>query len=312
MKVIVVCGPTASGKTALSVELATKLCGAVVSADSMQVYKELNIGTAKPDESEKRGVCHYMLDVASVREEYSVSRYRQEASEYLDMLISRGIQPIVCGGTGLYIDALIRGGEFLKRDESGAERAALEEEWEKEGPDAMMERLKAIDPQSASRLHINDKKRIIRALEVYNLTGETITEHDRKSRKAPPRYQSVFIGVMPKDRQVLYDRINKRVDVMMERGLLNEVRELYEKGLLINTAAQAIGYKELFDYLEGRAGLEESVELIKRKSRNYAKRQITWFGRDERVFWIKYEKDEGLDLIIDKATKFLSENGVIL
>ena len=149
-------------------------------------------------------------------------------------------------------------------------------------------------------------------MEVYNLTGETITEHDRKSRKAPPRYQSVFIGVMPKDRQVLYDRINKRVDVMMERGLLNEVRELYEKGLLINTAAQAIGYKELFDYLEGRAGLEESVELIKRKSRNYAKRQITWFGRDERVFWIKYEKDEGLDLIIDKATKFLSENGVIL
>lgn len=309
--VIVVCGPTASGKTALAVELALRLDGEVISADSMQIYRELNIGTAKPDMAERRGVPHHMLDVASVTESYSVSRYEAEGAAAVDDVMSRGKRAIVCGGTGLYINALIKGSGFLEADDSGAVRASLEARWEAFGAEKMLERLREIDPERAARLHLNDKKRIIRAIEVYEITGRTITSHNLETQGKPPRYDSLFIGITPQDRQVLYDRIDRRVDVMMERGLLDEVKSLCDRGLMVNTAAQAIGYKELLGYIKGECSLDESIELIKRKSRNYAKRQLTWFGRDGRVNWIKYKKDENIGNLVEASTKYLPLDGVL-
>ena len=311
-KVIVVCGPTASGKTALSIALAKRLGGEVVSADSMQIYKELDIGTAKPDMKERDGVPHHMLDVVSVKDTYSVSRYEDEAAACVDDIFARGKTPIVCGGTGLYINALIKGSGFLEYDQSGETRAKVERMWDEEGPEAVMARLREVDPDSAERLHINDRKRVVRALEVFLFTGKTITQHNYETQQRPPRYDSLFIGIAPRDRQVLYDRIDRRVDIMMERGLLREVEDLHRRGLMINTAAQAIGYKELFGYLRGETSLGEGVALIKQKSRNYAKRQLTWFGGDERVNWIRYEKDEGLASAAEKAADIVRANGVIL
>ncbi len=310
MKLIVVCGPTASGKTALSVALARRYGGEVVSADSMQIYRELSIGTAKPDMAERQGVPHHMLDVCSVAESYSVSRYEREAAACVDDIIARGRIPVVCGGTGLYINALIHGAGFMEHDPSGALRADLEREWDARGGEALLCELASVDPESAARLHVNDRKRIIRALEVYRLTGKTITRHNLDTQAQPPRYDAVMIGVAPADRAVLYERIDRRVDDMMARGLLDEVRALRGQGLLVNTAAQAIGYKELAAYLDGEASLADCVELVKRKSRNYAKRQLTWFGRDARVNWVRYAKDEPLERIIQKSTNILRENGV--
>ena len=305
-EIIVVCGPTASGKTALSVELAKRLNGEVVSADSMQIYKELNIGTAKPDAAERQGIPHHMLDVVSVRESYSVSRYEREAAACVEAVWARGRQPIVCGGTGLYINALIHGAGFSVCDDSGRTRAALEAEWDSRGAAAMKEELALVDPESAARLHENDRKRILRALEVYRLTGRTITAHNAETQTRPPRYAGRFLGICPADRAVLYERIDRRVLDMMARGLLEEVTALEEQGLLTGTAAQAIGYKELLGFLHGSCTLEESVAQIQQKSRNYAKRQLTWFRRDARVQWIEYEKNSSLDRIVEKATNFLS------
>ncbi|MBQ5760777.1 MAG: tRNA (adenosine(37)-N6)-dimethylallyltransferase MiaA [Clostridia bacterium] len=304
-KVIVIVGPTASGKTALSVELAKRLNGEIVSSDSMQIYKELNIGTAKPDMEERCGIPHHMMDIVSVRENYSVSRYEEEAAACIEDIFARGKQPIVVGGTGLYTDALIRGTGFLDCDDSGETRARLEQRWENEGPEVILEELRAVDPDSAERLHINDKKRVIRALEVYLLTGKTITAHNLETQQKPPRYESIFIGICPQDRAVLYERIDRRVEIMMEQGLLQEVRDLEARGLMIGTAVQAIGYKELFGYLRGEATLEESVALIQQKSRNYAKRQLTWFNKDTRIHWIRYEKGAQLEELANIATTFL-------
>ncbi|MEA4921187.1 MAG: tRNA (adenosine(37)-N6)-dimethylallyltransferase MiaA [Clostridiaceae bacterium] len=312
MKVVVVCGPTASGKTALAVELAKRFDGEVISADSMQVYRELNIGTAKPSEQEQRGIPHHMVDIVSVTESYSVSRYEGEAALCVDDIILRGKLPIVCGGTGLYIKALINGSGFAENDSSGKLRSHLESLWDNEGADAVMARLKEADPESAERLHINDRNRIIRALEVYLLTGKTISAHNLETQKRLPRYESCFIGICPYERPELYRRIDVRVDQMMSNGLLDEVTELSKKGLMINTAAQAIGYKELFGYLNNEMSLEESVAVIKQKSRNYAKRQLTWFNRDDRINWIKYEKNGNFGAAVSKATNFLADSGVIL
>lgn len=305
-EIIVICGPTASGKTALSVELAKRLDGEVVSADSMQIYKELNIGTAKPDAAERQGIPHHMLDIVSVREEYSVSRYETEAAACVEDILARGRQPIVCGGTGLYINALIHGAGFSCRDDSGRTRAALEGEWERRGGSAMKAELALVDPESAARLHENDRKRILRALEVYRLTGRTITAHNAETRTRPSRYSARFLGVCPADRAVLYQRIDRRVVDMMDRGLLDEVRALDRQGLLTGTAAQAIGYKELLGVLRGSCSLEEGVAQIQQKSRNYAKRQLTWFRRDPRVQWVAYEKNSSLEQIVEKATNFLA------
>lgn len=309
-RIVVVVGPTASGKTALSVELAHRFDGEVVSADSMQIYRKLNIGTAKPTSEEMRGITHHMLDVADPGESYSVSRYEQEAAVCVEDILSRGKLPIVCGGTGLYIDALIRGGGFLESGVDTGLREQLERQWDAQGGEAMLARLATFDPDSAARLHLNDKKRIIRAVEVYLQTGITITEHNARTAALPPRYDAIMIGLRTDPRQILYDRIDRRVTKMLEAGLEEEARQLLESGDLSGTAAQAIGYKEMLAYFRGEATLEEAADLIRQKSRNYAKRQLTWFQKDTRVHWITYNQPESEAEVFHNATKFLQEKGL--
>ena len=306
-KLIVVCGPTASGKTALSIGLAKAFSGEVVSADSMQIYRGMDIGTAKPTPAEMEGVPHHMLDVAEPGESYSVSRYAQEAAACVEDILRRGKQPIVCGGTGLYIDGLLRGTEFQPCGVDLGLREALEEQWQQAGPAAMMARLAQADPESAARLHINDKRRILRALEVYLATGETITAHNLRTQAVPPRYEAVQLGLCTEPRAILYSRIDRRVDQMLDQGLEQEVRRLQQAGRLVGTAAQAIGYKEMLDCLAGRMSLERAAELIRQKSRNYAKRQLTWFRRKEGIRWITYNRPEAAGDILQEATNFLRE-----
>lgn len=306
-KLIVVCGPTASGKTALSIGLAKAFSGEVVSADSMQIYRGMDIGTAKPTAAEMEGVPHHMLDVAEPGESYSVSRYAREAAACVDDILRRGKQPIVCGGTGLYIDGLLRGTEFQPCGVDLGLREALEEQWQQAGPAAMMARLAQADPESAARLHINDKRRILRALEVYLATGETITAHNLRTQAVPPRYAAVQLGLCTEPRAILYGRIDRRVDQMLDQGLAQEVRRLQQEGRLVGTAAQAIGYKEMLDYLAGRVPLEQAAELIRQKSRNYAKRQLTWFRRKQEIRWITYNRPEMAGAILQEATEYLQK-----
>ena len=309
-RIAAVVGPTASGKTALAVALAKQFNGEVVSADSMQIYRKLNIGTAKPTAEEMQGVPHHMLDVADPGESYSVSRYEKEATACVEDILSRGKLPIVCGGTGLYVDALIRGGGFLESGVDSGLRAQLEEEWNARGGEAMLQRLASFDPDSAARLHLNDKKRIIRAVEVYLQTGITITAHNARTAALPPRYDAVMIGLRTDPRQILYSRIDRRVTKMLDAGLEQEARQLLESGDLAGTAAQAIGYKEMLAYFHGEATLEQAADLIRQKSRNYAKRQLTWFQRDDRVHWITYNQPESEAEVFRIATNFLQEQGL--
>ena len=306
-QIVVICGPTASGKTALSIALAKAFDGEVVSADSMQIYRRMDIGTAKPTKQEMDGVPHHMLDVAEPGEAYSVSRYVEEATACVEDILARGKLPIVCGGTGLYIDGLIRGTDYQPAGTDNGIREQLEEEWEAQGAEEMMARLAAVDPDSAARLHLSDKRRILRALEVYLATGETITAHNARTKAIPPRYEAVMIGLNTEPRQILYDRIDRRVGVMLEQGLLQEVQSLLEDGLLEGTAAQAIGYKELLAYFRGEMTLEAAADLIRQKSRNYAKRQLTWFRRDERVKWIVYNAPEAAQAVLQEATNYLTQ-----
>ena len=306
-KIVVICGPTASGKTALSIALAKAFDGEVVSADSMQIYRRMDIGTAKPTKQEMDGVPHHMLDVAEPGEAYSVSRYVEEATACVEDILARGKLPIVCGGTGLYIDGLIRGTDYQPAGTDNGIREQLEGEWEAQGAEEMMARLAAVDPDSAARLHLSDKRRILRALEVYLATGETITAHNARTKAIPPRYEAVMIGLNTEPRQILYDRIDRRVGVMLEQGLLQEVQSLLEDGLLEGTAAQAIGYKELLAYFRGEMTLETAADLIRQKSRNYAKRQLTWFRRDERVKWIVYNAPEAAQAVLQEATNYLTQ-----
>ena len=278
-KVFVVAGPTASGKTALSLSLAETLGGEIVSADSMQIYRGMDIGTAKATAAEQASVPHHMLDVADPGENYSVARYVEEASACCDDILSRSRVPIITGGTGLYIDSLLSGRSFAESSDPEL-RAALYKEFDNKGAEAMHMRLRQIDPERAEKLAPNDRRRIVRALEVYELTGMTITEHDERTRALPPRYEAVRIVLGFKDRSVLYERIGRRVDMMLASGLIDEVRGLLSRGVDPEcTALQAIGYKEPAMYLNGQLSYEDAVELIKQSSRRYAKRQITWFGR---------------------------------
>lgn len=306
-KIVVICGPTASGKTALSIALAKAFDGEVVSADSMQIYRRMDIGTAKPTREEMDGVPHHMLDVAEPGEAYSVSRYVEEATACVENILARGKLPIICGGTGLYIDGLIRGTDYQPAGTDNGIREQLEGEWEAQGAEQMMARLAAVDPDSAARLHLSDKRRILRALEVYLATGETITVHNARTKAIPPRYEAIMIGLNTEPRQILYDRIDRRVGIMLEQGLLQEVQSLLEDGLLDGTAAQAIGYKELLAYFRGEMTLETAADLIRQKSRNYAKRQLTWFRRDERVNWIVYNAPEAAQAVLQEATNFLTQ-----
>ena len=309
-RIAAVVGPTASGKTVLAVALAKQFNGEVVSADSMQIYRKLNIGTAKPTAEEMQGVPHHMLDVADPGESYSVSRYEKEATACVEDILSRGKLPILCGGTGLYVDALIRGGGFLESGVDSGLRAQWEEEWDARGGEAMLQRLASFDPDSAARLHLNDKKRIIRAVEVYLQTGITITAHNARTAALPPRYDAVMIGLRTEPRQILYSRIDRRVTKMLDAGLEQEARQLLESGDLAGTAAQAIGYKEMLAYFHGEATLEQAADLIRQKSRNYAKRQLTWFQRDDRVHWITYNQPESEAEVFRIATNFLQEQGL--
>ena len=306
-QIVVICGPTASGKTALSIALAKAFDGEVVSADSMQIYRRMDIGTAKPTKQEMDGVPHHMLDVAEPGEAYSVSRYVEEATACVEDILARGKLPVICGGTGLYIDGLIRGTDYQPAGTDNGIREQLEGEWEAQGAEQMMARLAAVDPDSAARLHLSDKRRILRALEVYLATGETITVHNARTKEIPPRYEAVMIGLNTEPRQILYDRIDRRVGVMLEQGLLQEVQSLLEDGLLEGTAAQAIGYKELLAYFRGEMTLETAADLIRQKSRNYAKRQLTWFRRDERVKWIVYNAPEAAQAVLQEATNYLTQ-----
>ena len=306
-KIVVICGPTASGKTALSIALAKAFDGEVVSADSMQIYRRMDIGTAKPTKQEMDGVPHHMLDVAEPGEAYSVSRYVEEATACVEDILARGKLPIICGGTGLYIDGLIRGTDYQPAGTDNGIRDQLDGEWEAQGAEEMMARLAAVDPDSAARLHLSDKRRILRALEVYLATGETITVHNTRTKEIPPRYKAMMIGLNTEPRQILYDRIDRRVGIMLEQGLLQEVQSLLEDGLLDGTAAQAIGYKELLAYFRGEMTLETAADLIRQKSRNYAKRQLTWFRRDERVKWIVYNAPEAAQAVLQEATNYLTQ-----
>lgn len=285
-KILVVTGPTATGKTALSVELAKKLGGEIVSADSMQIYRGMDIGTAKVTKAEMQNIPHHMIDIADPSEDYSVSRYVEEADAAVRGILSRGRLPIVAGGTNLYIDSLIAGLDFAEKAEDAALRESLNKQYDDMGGEAMLEHLRGFDPERAAKLHPADKRRIVRAAEIYILTGETITRHDEETKKRPKRYDAVKIALTFADRAVLYDRINARVDKMVSDGLFDEVKGLLDSGLSpACTSMQAIGYKEPAAYFRGEMSKDEAIELIKLSSRRYAKRQLTWLRRDTTVLW---------------------------
>ena len=284
-KVIVICGPTASGKTALSIELAKQLNTEIVSADSMQIYKDMNIGSAKPTLQEMQGIKHYMLDFVSPDERYSVADYKKQATIYIEEILKKGKIPIVVGGTGLYIDSLIYNIEYNEIEYDEKYRKELEEIAKNEGLDVLYDRAKEIDPEAIKSISKNDKKRIIRILEIYKATGKTKTEQEILSRKneVPYDYKVFAINM---DRQVLYDRINKRVDIMVEQGLIEEVKMISEKYKKYPTAMQALGYKEIKQYLDGNLTKEDAIEKIKQETRRYAKRQLTWFRKNKQTIWL--------------------------
>ena len=309
-RLVVLSGPTASGKTALGVLLAESLGGEVVSADSMQIYRRMDIGTAKPTAEEMRGVRHHMIDVADPEEDYSVARYVEEASACVDEILSRGRLPIVVGGTGLYIDSLLSGRTFAGGEADPALRRELNERYDEIGAEGLLGELRKVDPARAAKLHPADKKRIVRALEVYILTGKTITQHDAETQAVPPRYDAVRIALDYADRADLYARIDRRVDRMLELGLCEEVRALLASGVPRTcTAMQAIGYKEIVRALDGACSLAEAAEDIRRESRRYAKRQLTWLRRGE-YHWIRFQNAPDLETARRDSTLFLASHGV--
>ena len=303
--VICIAGPTASGKTALAVELAKELNGEVVSCDSMYVYKYMNIGTAKPSLEEMQGIPHHMIDVAEPWEDFSVSRYCEMAAPIVDDIISRGKTAIIAGGTGLYMDALIKGNTFAPYPSTGC-RERLEAQADEMGMEYMQNLLQSIDPEAAARIH--DRKRLIRALEVYYETGETITAHNLKTQAIPPRYTPLWIGLDFEDRDELYRRIDSRVEIMLEMGLIEEIQSLLARGIPAKcTALQAIGYKEFIAALEGEITVAEAATQVQQSSRRYAKRQLTWFRRNEKMNWIKRKTGQSAEEIFALARQLAKD-----
>lgn len=304
---ICIAGPTASGKTALSIALAKELGGEIVSCDSMQVYKRMDIGTAKPTPEEQAGIPHYMLSVAEPWEDFSVGKYCRMATPIVEDILARGKTAIVVGGTGLYMDALIRGNDFAPVPSTGR-REELEQLAAEKGIQAVIEMLCKVDPESAERLHPSDQKRIIRAMEVYLETGETITEHNRKTQLLPPRFDPLWFALEDADRATLYDRIDRRVEVMLEQGLMEEIQSLLNEGVPEKaTAMQAIGYKEFVDVLRGRCSMDTATALVQQSSRKYAKRQLTWFRRNSAIHWLRREENDGTAQILAKARQIITE-----
>ena len=311
-KLVVVAGPTATGKTHLGILLAQALDGEIVSADSMQVYRRMDIGTAKATAEERAAARHHMLDVAEPWESYSVSRYVEEAARCCDDILARGKLPILVGGTGLYIDSLLSGRDFAGRSEGDEDlRGELNMRWEAEGGEALLEELRSFDPERAAKLHPSDRRRIVRAIEIYRLTGETISAHDARTRALPPRYEAARIHLDYRSRAALYARIDARVDAMIESGLFEEVAALLAEGVPPDsTAMQAIGYKESAAALRGEISRAEAVELIKLSSRRYAKRQLTWFSRTEDALRLRWDGAPDFEEALRVSTDFLARRGL--
>ena len=301
-KIICVVGPTASGKTALAVELAKYTGGEVVSCDSMQIYRRLSIGTAKPTVEEMQGIPHHMIDICEPDEDFSVSRYVEMATPIVEDILARGKTAIIAGGTGLYVDNLIRGGEFAPTPSTGC-RERLEERLQREGLDSLIAELRQIDPVALEKSQ-NNPRRIIRALEVWQETGETITAHNERTQAIPPKFDPLWIGIDYVNRQELYDRIDLRVELMVKDGLLEEIREVLDSGIPEkSTAMQAIGYKEFIDAMAGRSTIEEAIAQVQQSSRRYAKRQLTWFRRNEKIHWLRREPGQSAEEIFSAARR---------
>lgn len=310
-KIVCIAGPTACGKTTLGVLLAQRFCGEVVSVDSMQIYRGMTVGTAAPTAEEMQGVPHHMIAVADPAEQWSAAEYVSRATPVVDDILARGKLPVLVGGTGLWMDALIRGHGFAKGHAGGAIRRELEARLEREGIAPLLEELRQVDPESAERLHPADTKRILRALEVYRETGSTISAHNAATRMIPPRYDAVWIGLQFADRADMKALIDRRVDKMVQEGLLDEVRALLAMGLPRNaTAMQAIGYKEFLGVLDGVLTEPEAIELVKLRSRQYAKRQLTWLRRNPDIHWIFWEKDRDFARALQISTEILSASGL--
>ena len=282
---IAVIGPTASGKTGLAVEIAKKFGGEVVSADSMQIYSELTVGTAKPTEKEMEGVPHHLIGHKSIDEEYSVVDYVEEAKNAIADIFSRGKLPVLCGGTCLYVDSLLSNTEFSEIKSDPDVRKKLYDFAEENGNEALFEKLKEIDPETAAKTHANNLIRVVRAMEVYEVTGKTMSEHQKDSHPIPSIYDVCYIGTNFSDRDKLYARIEQRIDEMLEEGVEEEARFLFEHNGTC-TAAQAIGYKEFYPYFRGETSREDAISVLKKETRHYAKRQITWFRRNDKINWL--------------------------
>ena len=310
-KIVCIAGPTACGKTTLGVLLAQRFCGEVVSVDSMQISRGMTVGTAAPTAEEMQGVPHHMIAVADPAEQWSAAEYVSRATPVVDDILARGKLPVLVGGTGLWMDALIRGHGFAKGHAGGAIRRELEARLEREGIAPLLEELRQVDTESAERLHPADTKRILRALEVYRETGSTISAHNAATRMIPPRYDAVWIGLQFADRADMKALIDRRVDKMVQEGLLDEVRALLAMGLPRNaTAMQAIGYKEFLGVLDGALTEPEAIELVKLRSRQYAKRQLTWLRRNPDIHWIFWEKDRDFARALQISTEILSASGL--
>ena len=308
-RVIAIGGPTASGKTSLSIALAKKYNGEIISCDSMQIYRNMDIGTAKPDMEERDGIVHHMFDVADPTDNYSCADYVRDAKLKIEDIVSRGKLPIICGGTGLYLDSLLRGGNFEITDTLPEYRAELEKLAIEEGNLKVHEMLQKVDPESAEAIHPNNLKRVIRALEIYKTTGIPKSTLDKESRKPESQYDALVIGIRFEDREKLYDRINRRVDIMLDLGLEAETCSLLSEGVFESngTAAQAIGYKELLGYIRGDMTLDEAKENLKTASRRYAKRQMTWFSAHSDVEWIDVIGEYDSDKLIESASEMVDK-----
>ena len=308
--ILVIVGPTASGKTALAVALAKTYNGEVISADSMQIYKGMDIATAKPTIEEQQGIPHHLISFVEQNNDFSVADYLKFANEKIHKISEKGKLPIIAGGTGLYISSLIDNIKFDEKISKSTIRDRLVKEAEQFGNQVMLDKLMLVDEETASTLHANNITRIIRALEVYELTGTKLSEHKIMSRLVESPYNTCIIGLNYGDRKQLYDRIDKRVDIMVEKGLVEEAREVYENSKL-KTAHQAIGYKELIPYFNGEASLTQCLDKIKQESRHYAKRQLTWFRRDERINWIVLDENSEIQNILEKCKKIIANSNFL-
>lgn len=305
-KVIVIVGPTASGKTTLGIHIAKQVGGEVISGDSMQIYKKMDIATAKPTAEEMDGVKHHLIGFVNPQDEYSVASFCEDAKKAVSEIKEKGKVPIIVGGTGLYIDSFINNITFFQDASSEKIREELYDELNEFGIEKLYNELISVDSEAAKKIHPNNEVKVIRALEIYRTTGKNLTEQNEQSHQSESEYEPLYIGISYKDREKLYDRINKRVDIMLENGLLDEAKEFY-KEYASKTAVNAIGYKELKPFIDGEKTLEECANHLKQSTRRYAKRQLTWFNRNERINWVYPDTYEDISLLYDEAERLVEE-----